>query len=336
MRRKQAWAVLFLLFMSLGFGLYIYFGRFFRGTRRVDERGALARPYTSLNTLSVNASLQHSLSVNASVGDSLSMNVLWITGTIKNFARFWEKARKNLERLEDFMRANTIQTRVVLFENDSKDGTGQLVRQWVIESPDKSRCFISEQLSSVKKRYVCRIPGKRCLAYGRNRVLDYIRSHPAFTAVRAKHTLLIVDLDGILETFTEEAWYNSLLETVREPPFDVTCSNNEGYYYDRFALRTDAKPRPCSPPWLGTCYVNLTTWFPNTSWTGHIPITAPPVRVRSCFGGMTMYALERTKGCGYVESSSDCEHVSFHNCLLAHNLSIGIKPSFLNAGHPLK
>eukprot|EP00808_Paulinella_micropora_P006363 g63000.t1 len=337
MRRKQAWALLILLLISLVLAPYIYWELYFKLSYRVDERGALARPYTSLNSLSINASLQHSLFVNASVGDSLSMNILWIAGTIRSSARFWEKARKNLERLEDFMRAHVIQTRVVIFENDSRDRTTALVRKWVIENPDRSRCFMSEKLG-LKQRSFCMKSSTdwryRCLAYGRNRLLNYIRSHPAFTAVHAKHTLLMVDMDNVLAHFTEQAWFTSLLETLREPPFDVTCANQVDFYYDRWALRTDAKPLPCSPPWPGTCFENLTTWFPNTTWIKEIPTTAPPVRVQSCFGGMALYALERTKGCGYFVKGSDCEHVPFHACLSANNVSIGIKPSFLNAGQP--
>ena len=44
------------------------------------------------------------------------------------------------------------------------------------------------------------------------------------------------------------------------------------------------------------------------------------VPVRSCFGGMAVYSLSalRASRCEYDERGSECEHVSFHQCLEAH------------------
>jgi hypothetical protein len=42
------------------------------------------------------------------------------------------------------------------------------------------------------------------------------------------------------------------------------------------------------------------------------------VPVDSCFGGLTIYSLPALveSGCTYDETTADCEHISFHRCLL--------------------
>eukprot|EP00457_Paulinella_chromatophora_P007843 gb/GEZN01007869.1/.p1 GENE.gb/GEZN01007869.1/~~gb/GEZN01007869.1/.p1 ORF type:complete len:332 (+),score=21.40 gb/GEZN01007869.1/:463-1458(+) len=254
--------------------------------------------------------------------------IIWVAGVINNDYRYWDKVKDNLEKLEKLFLPR--KTWFVIYENDSVDGTRQNLTSWVINNTESRIVIIERGMRQNPEMRVREI----ILAYARNQVFDMIRSHADFVAGQQ---ILVVDLDVTFASLTDSMAL-SLLETVEHPPFDVTCANNQGNYYDRWALRTDANYENCWDPDLLTCFQNLSAWFPDLEMNHTIPPDSPLLPVRSCFGGMALYSSQVAEGCRYFEQPvtlvKECEHVRFHDCMRAkHNATIGIKPAWLTAGH---
>eukprot|EP00469_Lotharella_globosa_P009655 CAMPEP_0167779442 /NCGR_PEP_ID=MMETSP0111_2-20121227/4805_1 /TAXON_ID=91324 /ORGANISM="Lotharella globosa, Strain CCCM811" /LENGTH=282 /DNA_ID=CAMNT_0007669845 /DNA_START=307 /DNA_END=1155 /DNA_ORIENTATION=- len=227
--------------------------------------------------------------------------------------------------------------RVILFENDSTDGTKRELRRW----------GHARNVTILTGRYMSILRREKVLEFGRNTILSHIRSN----GLDREFDLWInMDLDDV--SSLKPVRWDALDSTLRpgkgsnRETWDVVCSNTwPAWYYDRFALRTRSGPyhsEGCTP---GDCHenrpVDLKAWF-GPSFTGHgiARNHSSWIPVQSCFGGMAIYKTrvlrmaeykenDANPGVCWYDGTSDCEHVTFHECLRKSRAKVFINPSFV-------
>lgn len=232
--------------------------------------------------------------------------------------------------------------RVILFENDSKDGTKLALSLW--QELDSRVKIISKDFFNIKR------PSHKFMADARNYYLDVLQD-----AEYNNFDMLIfldmdmaygIDIRGIEDSFSKiDRW-------------DAVCSNgvssNVGIMHDTFSFRNSEFPwspetweKICSKSdlsdsWFEVCeegrkyskgiiYENLA--FRN-SWQSVnrlywlqimpqlqkiYPVDLDLVPVSSCFGGMAIYKRKYIDGCKYDSIDNDCEHVVFNQCIKDKN-----------------
>jgi hypothetical protein len=181
--------------------------------------------------------------------------------------------------------------RVVVFENDSRDATPALLKQWA--AANRRVRVISESIAGTT---IARLGRTERLAWCRNRYLDAIRQEPAY---RPFEYVIVADmdltggwsLDGLASSFGRTGW-------------DVMASNSIGYhylrrtYYDIYAL----EPRSVLKH---GCLQRLV----GEAW--QLRRGNPPVPVRSAFGGLAVYRKDRLierRYSGSKDGKPLCEH----------------------------
>ena len=192
--------------------------------------------------------------------------------------------------------------RVVIYENDSTDGTDKLFKEW--ESNNYKVKILTEKLDAVKHEQDDSLARMTDLANYRNKYLDEI-----FSRNIIPDYMIVADLDlpggwsyeGICNSFGYDHWSfmgsNGLLYGL------IEGSEDEGMrrvYYDAHAFRRLGHPKPHTHE-----EINIITYNRGE----------PPFRVRSCFGGMGIYKSDVvTHEPRYA--GPECEHVVLHNDLI--------------------
>jgi hypothetical protein len=230
--------------------------------------------------------------------------------------------------------------RVILFENDSKDGTKIALKAWQFNN---AKIKIISQDFNNKKR-----PTHKFMAEIRNNYLKELDSseYDNFDMV------MVLDMD--MRSIDERGVQHSFFKI---DEWDAVCSNgikNDGRMYDTFAYRDKNFPWStkewqmiCTKNdgenrWKKTCekgkefskgfFHDLLAfrvgWQKNDRlyWLRIMPqiqkiypVNAPLVPVNSCFGGMALYKRKFIKGCSYDSKENSCEHISFHDCMREKN-----------------
>ena len=202
--------------------------------------------------------------------------------------------------------------RVVIYENDSTDGTDVILKEW--ESQNCKVKIITEKLNAVKHEQDASLGRMTDLAAYRNKYLDHILSQNIIPDY-----ILVADLDlpggwsyeGICNSFGYDHWSfmgsNGLLYGVPEDSEDQEIRR---VYYDAHAFRRLGHPKPHTHQ-----EINVLTYNRGE----------PPFRVRSCFGGMGIYKSDVFKQ-GAKYSGPECEHVGLHNDLI----EVGIDNIYMN------
>lgn len=215
------------------------------------------------------------------------------------------------------------QARVVIYENDSTDGTDAYLKRWARQDPRVH--VVSERLGRASAaatglRSVSRFAR---LAFYRNKYLKVVRE-----AYSDWDLLLVVDtdvawwsVDALRRLLTEhppECEDERPEDDVRtDPPrldaWDVVCGQgvtHHGFYYDSLAHRD-----------------LLQRWHVGQGEAYHkrrrvlgvrARVAAHDARLRavqSCFGGLALYRLKHllSNDCAY-DGTYDCEHINFHAC----------------------
>jgi hypothetical protein len=194
---------------------------------------------------------------------------------------------------------------VLVYENDSTDGTEALLRDWAASNSEVR--VVSESLRQPKINYGTSEARTQRMAYYRNRcrqcVLD---SFSDFEFV------IVIDMDlaggwscdGIANTFGHDDWdfvgANGMSFRTRDDPQTFE-------FFDTFAFRAD---RPISRGQaagarvpMAPCFVRGEPFFP----------------VRSCFGGLGVYRMDGYRSATY--DGADCEHVTFHAAMRERGFS---------------
>ena len=185
--------------------------------------------------------------------------------------------------------------RVVIYENDSRDGTLDLLHAWERENPNVT--VLHEVLEAPRWGSVPDPERMAHLAYCRNRYLDHVAQHHA----DFDH-MIVLDTDlhrgfsyeGLANTFGHEDWdavgSNGILVPIegRPPP--------DPMFFDAWAFRSEGDVEAQSFE-----VVNRLQFHRGE----------PLVPVWSCFGGLAVYRMDCVLS-GARYGGTDCEHVVFH------------------------
>lgn len=207
--------------------------------------------------------------------------------------------------------------RIIVFENDSSDGTKLLFGLWQMVNPKVkvvSKDFLNKKRISMK-----------FMADARNQYLDVLASkdYDDFDVVIATDMDMFygIDVRGIYDSFSKiDRW-------------DMVCSNgilsSTGKMYDAFAFRNEEFPYSPKEYQLKT---GKDYWSAKNITTIQ-KIYNPEqdlIPVYSCFGGMALYKRHLFADCAYDSEDEDCEHVALHNCMRKkHNARIFLNPAQL-------
>ena len=220
------------------------------------------------------------------------MSKIIICGISRDNARELPSVIKNIEKsgksFEDY--------RVVIFENDSKDGTKTILDEWgMINNKVK---ILSEDFKNSKR------PSIAFMAMCRNKYLEEIQK-PEYNDF---DYVMVVDMD------MSSGWDISDSMS-KNNQWDAVCSNGvtdlfSGKMYDMFAFRNqEFSKTPKDPDY----------------WSVNVPTgqkqykSGPLIPVDSCFGGMAIYKKSILDGCLYESFDGDCEHIGLHSCLKDKN-----------------
>jgi len=242
------------------------------------------------------------------------------------------KIKSNIPIIEQ-LRANFKSSIVIIFENDSKDNTKQVLKEWsekssnvIIECNDFATKTIPDSTPNGANKYYSHPRISKMVEY-RNRYLNKLEEtnfNPDF--------VIVVDLDvskiyleGILQSFEiAEQW-------------DVICANGvstspkfKRRYHDTFALVELGKEN--TPQTEESIINNSNRW--NFMENGQ-----PLIPVYSAYGGLSIYKYDAIKNLRYrVINNKDsrvevrCEHFSF-----CHDIrEKGFNRIFINPGLRIK
>lgn len=211
-----------------------------------------------------------------------------ICGTGKNIAPCLPNMRKKIELLGNFFK----DYRVIIYENNSTDGTQALLNKWARENPKVTvitEKLTADQLYNRTKAHALKdqAPNRmELIAYGRNQVLQ-----EAFKPELDNYNFLIMtDLDfkkgwtieGVLSCFDiDEEW-------------DGLTANGVagGIYYDRYAYRDEMLP--LGPELLGEIF-----WQQLEKHKIKFDVGSKIKKVYSAFGGIAVYRKVAIKNCVY-------------------------------------
>ena len=221
-------------------------------------------------------------------------------------------------------------SQVVIFENDSKDATPTLLRDWV--SLSDKRILVQE--SNLDTPYPLRTAR---LAYVRNKLLKYVS--PSFDY------MLMIDMDDIFNWPVKKESFDSCFGIEN---WDVITANSNycktwhrNGYYDIWALRL---PNVIEFDCWAQHHILMHQGYSHEAalqkigfnYMDYMNTIKEPINVNSAFNGAMIckvsfirpcckfIGLEPTHGNGMV-----CEHVSFQACLRSHGARIVYNPDFI-------
>jgi hypothetical protein len=227
-----------------------------------------------------------------------------IAGTVRNALAVLPLTIRRIERLG----ALFSDYRVVIYENDSTDGTSELLTAIAAVAPRMT--IVSEVLGApINPKTRCPRRGDRMAGY-RNRYHQLVvRQFSDFAHI------IVADMDlpggwcdeGIANTFGHDDWdfvgSNGII--VQRARWRL----NNQYHFDSWAFRRHGSYKP-----MESRVVNHFAWQRGE----------PLEPVYSCFGGLGVYRMEAFRSARYA--GGDCEHVPFHK----HMRESGFARQFLN------
>jgi len=197
--------------------------------------------------------------------------------------------------------------RVVIFENDSKDGTKEILRKWQETNPKVK--IVTQDFHNNKR------PNIQFMANCRNKYLEEIDLHKEI--YDPFDYLIVVDMD------MRHGWDIKILidsfKHQNEHKWDVVCSNglsSENVMYDAFAFRDNEFPQNHREAGYWTEVVPKIQSKKRDKWQ----------EVQSCFGGLAIYKREKIGSCRYSSDEDDCEHVYFHRCIRNNGGKVFLNP----------
>jgi len=214
-----------------------------------------------------------------------------ICGLARDVCKFlpWTSAR--IERLGGMFR----QYRVIIYENDSQDGTLGYLWAWQQENPAVT--ILHEQLGTPRWEQIPDLNRAAQMAYYRNQYLKH-----ALHAYGNFDYLLVADMDlpdgwsydGVANTFGHDGWDMVGSYGIQHMPY--AGRRRYPVFFDVWAFREVGRLEA----------YRLQEINPRVYGRGE-----PLLPVWSCFGGLGIYRMEALhSGCDY--DGSDCEHVTLH------------------------
>lgn len=204
--------------------------------------------------------------------------------------------------------------RAVIVENDSTDGTKELLTKWATDDPE----HVIVEMTDNGRPHLHGFERARteAMADYRNRCRELVREHAADADY-----VIVVDLDAwagwsVHGVINGIGWHQRIVSAgcmASTSLFKHSGTLIDGKapwaHYDAWAYRWIGW-QPRMGPWF-------TFWLP--------PPGAPPIEVNSAFGGLGIY---KTKA--YLESEysgEDCEHVPYHRRMQEKGWQVFLNPA---------
>lgn len=241
--------------------------------------------------------------------EKLPYNVV-IVGCARNIDKYLDKTKNKLLMLKSLF----IQSRIIIYENDSDDTTLDILKKWEEE----------KLIELITEKNVIGIRTER-LAHGRNILYK--------EAIKNDFDLyIVIDLDDVILDLSEDG-IKSCFEMKED--WGMVGANQKGLYYDLWALRTfdDWMPFDC----YGDCFkTEADEDFCVKSRFRNISQNTEPINVKSCFGGFGIYKKKYIHDCSYGtglyhNNLGVCEHVNFNEGVVKNGGKIYINPKLINS-----
>ena len=206
--------------------------------------------------------------------------------------------------------------RAFVVENDSTDGTKDVLREWFDEHPEN----VVVQMCDNGRPHLHGFERDRVVALAdyRNRCRELVREH-----YPEADYVLAVDLDAwsgwsVHGVINGMGWHQRLPKAgclASVSLFKHAGTLIEGKapwaHYDNWAFRGIGWT-PRFGPWF-------TFWIP--------PVGAPPIQVNSAFGGLAIYKTQPYLEAEYSGDNGDCEHVNYHREMQSKGWQIFLNPA---------
>jgi glycosyltransferase involved in cell wall biosynthesis len=245
---------------------------------------------------------------------------LCILGACKNSEAYLPTTLSNIDTIASWFK----ESRLVIYENDSTDGTVTLLQNWASQKSNGiTRHVIKE--NNLNNRFADRTVR---LAYIRNTLLCHIP--PDFDY------FMMVDLDDVFNSAVQKESFDSCFEI--QDRWDVVTANGKLGYYDIWPLRIPGIIE-------FDCWLKFYEFFRSRKYTKeeaeyeavykftHIMnAITEPTYVNSAFNVGMISKVSIVKPCcrysGILDGNSCVEHVPFQNCLRSHGARILYNPNF--------
>jgi len=230
----------------------------------------------------------------------------------------------------DFERLNQVFSEVFkglfwfVVESNSKDSSISTLTK--IKERNSNFDFISIQHDSkVENRVID-------MAEARNRYLEEVFQNPKYASVEY---VVVADLNNLNDALTLEG----VLSCFSRQDWDVCTANQDGPYYDVWALRHEFwSPNDC---WRAFDFYRSHLKFPEKALylTVHsrmlkIDSNENWIKTESSFGGLAIYRKHVLEGARYSGTNNKgeitCEHVPLHSVIVDNGGLIYINPMLIN------
>ena len=201
---------------------------------------------------------------------------------------------------------------VIIYENDSTDKTRQILN----ENKRDNYYYILENNILEPKR-------TKRLERARNIILNKARE---INKNKYYQYLILLDMD---EANDKGTFVKTIDNCFLTDDWDVMTSNQNGRYYDLWALRNKELDYDC--------WNELNNGKKICDDYNIIYNSNELIEVDSAFGGTAIYKLSSIPDmCNYYgeyeNGKEKCEHIDFNKCIKNHGGKIYINPNFLNDG----
>jgi len=260
-------------------------------------------------------------------------------GCLKNSAEFLPKVFENFEKIAKYF----AEVSFIFIENDSKDLTKEVIRAWG-DNQSNFKLINFDGLDSYEKNRTVR------LEIARNAYINAIKQNESF---QSYDFMIVMDMDDRGTHPIDSQSFHQALEFLEENDSNAAVFANQPIkYYDLWALR---HPQLCPFDfWHEVLIEALHVGSDQEAFDKvyarvpkSIPIDTLPIEVESAFGGLGIYKMpfvlsnkSRYLGHEFKYFSSDgivfsklqtCEHVSFHQGIIAQGGRMFILPFLVNS-----
>lgn len=255
--------------------------------------------------------------------------------------------QRNMQRMLDNVVGHFEDWRIVIFENDSKDGTREYIQSLnktvsnkiiVIDCPEILNCefaIIQKQMEfsspGVAAAHHGIFSGKRFkkMSYFRNQMLDYIRTnlyHFDFVLFIDWDLRGNISMDGFATNFgyLEQGYHWDAMTAMGLCGKILDKKGTKLSYYDTLAYVPFGK-KPIKQGYWNSLIRTTKIHNMNIPQRG-----TPPIQVMSAFGGAGLYQMDVILNKNIYYSGEYCEHIMFHKRMIEHGYDkIFINPSFI-------
>lgn len=222
-----------------------------------------------------------------------------------------DRISENIKHIESHIKNSVSEYKILIFENDSSDGTKEILRK--LNSENKNVIPICNDYNIQSFGQVKSTNRMMAFAKYRTELQNYIRDHFSHYdyVILFDTDFLDLSIDGIFNSF---GWIKSK-DIDAMAGYSYSFKNSNGLYhiwnYDSWAYRETLWQDLESSP----LYPDLQP-YPSMAWFGYkvFPRGSDIIKVKSAFGGSAIYKTNVYLDGKY--GHDDCDHVTFHKSIL--------------------